>query len=253
MSYLTPHPSFAFPFPRTTPTHTHVIANVHAHPIKSHLSHHFPPSPLFKKPGVSICRIFNLSAEDLQYKLEALNFRAAATHSEIKQYTMESLTVLKTQFQQSLADAAAAAAAAARAMPAVKRRGPFGGVAGSGSGSANVPGGVGAGAAKSGLVTATKLPKYMQHNASVFVNKGLAPGAPMLKVERDGSLVAVQGADAGDGAAGVNVNVRFSVAFKQLDGEMKERKCELCLRCVYAIGWMRFSYAFFQIGICMKS
>ncbi|KAG6910686.1 hypothetical protein DXG01_008730 [Tephrocybe rancida] len=47
--------------------------------------------------------IYNLSAETLLYKWEALNFRPSATRSEISDFTMESIVALKAQIQRDIA------------------------------------------------------------------------------------------------------------------------------------------------------
>ncbi|KAG6844664.1 hypothetical protein H0H87_005032 [Tephrocybe sp. NHM501043] len=51
----------------------------------------------------SICQIYNLSAETLLYKWEALNFRPSATRSEISEFTMDSIVALKAQIQRDIA------------------------------------------------------------------------------------------------------------------------------------------------------
>ncbi|KAF5382643.1 hypothetical protein D9615_002794 [Tricholomella constricta] len=51
----------------------------------------------------SICQIYNLSAEALLYKWEALNFRPSATRSEISAFTMDSIVALKALIQRDLA------------------------------------------------------------------------------------------------------------------------------------------------------
>lgn len=52
--------------------------------------------------GLAICHNFNTSPEDLRWKLEAINFSASATHSEIKLVTLDSILTLKTQMQRDL-------------------------------------------------------------------------------------------------------------------------------------------------------
>ncbi|KAJ7069986.1 DNA polymerase alpha/epsilon subunit B-domain-containing protein [Mycena amicta] len=49
---------------------------------------------------VAVCKNHAMSAEELQYKWEALNFRASATRSEISPYTAESLAALKQQIHR---------------------------------------------------------------------------------------------------------------------------------------------------------
>ncbi|KAG6830016.1 hypothetical protein H0H92_002544 [Tricholoma furcatifolium] len=51
----------------------------------------------------SICQIYNLSAENLLYKWEALNFRPSSTRSEISDLTMDSIVALKAQIQRDIA------------------------------------------------------------------------------------------------------------------------------------------------------
>ncbi|KAF8073613.1 DNA polymerase alpha/epsilon subunit B-domain-containing protein [Lyophyllum atratum] len=51
----------------------------------------------------SICQMYNLSAETLLYKWEALNFRPSSTRSEISAFTMESIVALKAQVQRDIA------------------------------------------------------------------------------------------------------------------------------------------------------
>lgn len=53
--------------------------------------------------GTSICQIYNLTAETLLYKWEALNFRPSATRSEISKFTMDSIVALKAQIQRDIA------------------------------------------------------------------------------------------------------------------------------------------------------
>ncbi|KAJ7855906.1 DNA polymerase alpha/epsilon subunit B-domain-containing protein [Mycena olivaceomarginata] len=52
---------------------------------------------------VAVCQNYSLTAEELQYKWEAHNFRATVTRSEISPYTLESLNTLKTQIQRDRA------------------------------------------------------------------------------------------------------------------------------------------------------
>lgn len=49
-----------------------------------------------------MCQNFNLSPENLQYKLEALNFKSSTTRSEISPVTLDSLLALKAQMQRDL-------------------------------------------------------------------------------------------------------------------------------------------------------
>lgn len=53
--------------------------------------------------GVSICQLYVLEPDTLRYKLEAINYKSTATLSEIAPITMESLSAVKKQIQQSLA------------------------------------------------------------------------------------------------------------------------------------------------------
>jgi DNA polymerase alpha subunit B len=50
-----------------------------------------------------MCQNYSLTAEELQYKWEAHNFRATVTRSEISPYTLESFNTLKTQIQRDRA------------------------------------------------------------------------------------------------------------------------------------------------------
>ncbi|KAG5639436.1 hypothetical protein H0H81_002307 [Sphagnurus paluster] len=50
----------------------------------------------------SICQMYNISAESLLYKWEALNFRPSATRSEISAFTIDSIVALKAQIQRDL-------------------------------------------------------------------------------------------------------------------------------------------------------
>ncbi|KAJ7170303.1 DNA polymerase alpha/epsilon subunit B-domain-containing protein [Mycena crocata] len=52
---------------------------------------------------VNTCKNYAISAEDLQYKWEAHNFKSSATRSEIPPYTLKSLLQLKCELQQELA------------------------------------------------------------------------------------------------------------------------------------------------------
>jgi len=54
--------------------------------------------------GAAICQTFNLTAEDLQYKYEAMNYKSTATHSEISPLTKDSIAALKTKIQRSLSE-----------------------------------------------------------------------------------------------------------------------------------------------------
>lgn len=52
--------------------------------------------------GVSICQMYGLDAESLRFKLEAVNYKATTTASEISRITIETLEVVKRQIQASL-------------------------------------------------------------------------------------------------------------------------------------------------------
>ncbi|KAF7297787.1 DNA polymerase alpha subunit B [Mycena kentingensis (nom. inval.)] len=52
------------------------------------------------KDCVTLCKNYALSAEELQFKWEAFNFRPSATRSEISPYTPESLDALKQAIQR---------------------------------------------------------------------------------------------------------------------------------------------------------
>ncbi|KAJ7729641.1 DNA polymerase alpha/epsilon subunit B-domain-containing protein [Mycena maculata] len=54
---------------------------------------------------VSVCQNYALTAEDLQYKWEAHNFRPSAIRSEISPYTLESLATLKANIAREKAAA----------------------------------------------------------------------------------------------------------------------------------------------------
>ncbi|KAF9485899.1 DNA polymerase alpha, subunit B [Pholiota conissans] len=51
---------------------------------------------------VSICQLYVLEPDTLRFKLEAINYRSTATYSEIAPITMESLSTVKKQIQQSI-------------------------------------------------------------------------------------------------------------------------------------------------------
>ncbi|PPR00448.1 hypothetical protein CVT24_004509 [Panaeolus cyanescens] len=51
---------------------------------------------------VSICQMYGLDADSLRFKVEAVNYRATTTASEISRITMETLDVVKRQIQASL-------------------------------------------------------------------------------------------------------------------------------------------------------
>ncbi|KAF9046503.1 DNA polymerase alpha/epsilon subunit B-domain-containing protein [Panaeolus papilionaceus] len=51
---------------------------------------------------VSICQMYGLDAESLRFKLEAVNYKATTTASEISRITIETLEVVKRQIQASL-------------------------------------------------------------------------------------------------------------------------------------------------------
>lgn len=55
--------------------------------------------------GVSICQMYVIQPDDLRFKLEAFNYKATATLSEIMPITMVTLSAFKTQMQQSLSKA----------------------------------------------------------------------------------------------------------------------------------------------------
>ncbi|KAJ3512303.1 hypothetical protein NLJ89_g3597 [Agrocybe chaxingu] len=52
---------------------------------------------------VSICNMYVLEPESLLWKLQALNYNASTTHSEITPITMDTLSAVKTRIQQDLA------------------------------------------------------------------------------------------------------------------------------------------------------
>lgn len=49
--------------------------------------------------------MYVIEPEDLRFKLEAINYKATVTRSEISPITMDTLSAVKTQIQQSLAKA----------------------------------------------------------------------------------------------------------------------------------------------------
>ncbi|KAF5360776.1 hypothetical protein D9756_004854 [Leucocoprinus leucothites] len=51
---------------------------------------------------LAICHNFNISPEDLRWKLEALNFKTTTTHSEIASVNLDSILALKAQMQREL-------------------------------------------------------------------------------------------------------------------------------------------------------
>ncbi|EAU86107.1 alpha DNA polymerase [Coprinopsis cinerea okayama7 len=53
---------------------------------------------------VSICSTYNLDPSDLQYKLEAMNYKATNTRTEILPITLETLRTFRTQLQRGLAN-----------------------------------------------------------------------------------------------------------------------------------------------------
>ena len=53
-------------------------------------------------PGLAICRDYNISPEDLRWKLEAANFKISTTHSEIASVTLDTIVALKNQIQRDL-------------------------------------------------------------------------------------------------------------------------------------------------------
>lgn len=55
-----------------------------------------------RNSGISICKNFNMSPEDLRWKFEAQNFRSSGTSSEILAVTLGSILDLKTQLQRDL-------------------------------------------------------------------------------------------------------------------------------------------------------
>ncbi|RXW23407.1 hypothetical protein EST38_g2463 [Candolleomyces aberdarensis] len=63
--------------------------------------HHLEDSILTE--CASICNIYHIPPTDLKYKLEALNYRAGATMSEIVPITLETLTAFKAQMQRTMA------------------------------------------------------------------------------------------------------------------------------------------------------
>ncbi|KAF7365387.1 DNA polymerase alpha subunit B [Mycena venus] len=75
---------------------------------------------------VSVCQNYSLTAEELQYKWEAHNFRPSATRSEISPYTLESLGTLKAEIQrQRTAKAGVQKAAPRTSLVASINRGAF--------------------------------------------------------------------------------------------------------------------------------
>lgn len=58
------------------------------------------------RTGVSICNIYHISPSDLKYKLEALNYKASNTGTEITPITMETLAAFKEQAKRDMARAA---------------------------------------------------------------------------------------------------------------------------------------------------
>jgi len=56
----------------------------------------------FRRIGLAICRNFNITPEDLRWKLEAVNFSSTATHSEISSVTLDTIITLKAQMQREL-------------------------------------------------------------------------------------------------------------------------------------------------------
>lgn len=53
--------------------------------------------------GVSICNIYHISPTDLKYKLEAMNYKASNTGTEISPITKETLSAFKQQMQRNMA------------------------------------------------------------------------------------------------------------------------------------------------------
>ncbi|TFK40723.1 DNA polymerase alpha/epsilon subunit B-domain-containing protein [Crucibulum laeve] len=51
---------------------------------------------------ISMCQTYSMSAEDLLWKLEAINFKPSATYSEISPITKETIAILRTQLQRDL-------------------------------------------------------------------------------------------------------------------------------------------------------
>ncbi|TFK74750.1 DNA polymerase alpha, subunit B [Pluteus cervinus] len=105
---------------------------------------------------MNLCTLFNFTPEDLQYKLEALNFlRGGLNH-----FDMNLLVELKAKEQQRL-EVESANKAKLRAN-AVHRGGGGGGFA---------------------------MSANARRSAAAFMNKGVPKGAPRIKVEQDGSVV----------------------------------------------------------------
>ena len=52
---------------------------------------------------MSICNIYHISPTDLKYKLEAMNYKASNTGTEITPITRETLSAFKQQMQRNMA------------------------------------------------------------------------------------------------------------------------------------------------------
>jgi hypothetical protein len=55
--------------------------------------------------GASICRMYGVSAEDLLWKIQSINFTSSGPRSELRPITMDTLGEAKRLFQQGLTDA----------------------------------------------------------------------------------------------------------------------------------------------------
>lgn len=64
--------------------------------------------PADLSPGESLCKAFNISAENLKFKWESLTYKPTLTHSELPtQFSMQSVVELKALLQNELSSAAA--------------------------------------------------------------------------------------------------------------------------------------------------
>lgn len=65
--------------------------------------------PIFAKgqllSGASICQVYGVSAEDLLWKIQSINFTSSGPRSELRPITMDTLGEAKRLFQQGLTDA----------------------------------------------------------------------------------------------------------------------------------------------------
>lgn len=55
--------------------------------------------------GASICRIYGISAEDLLWKIQSINFTSSGPRSELRSITMDTLSEAKRLLQQDLTNA----------------------------------------------------------------------------------------------------------------------------------------------------